>query len=101
MKTERAMDLTFKLVPTGSGFVLMLKNGLHLAHEHLFTIKPDPIAKQIFKVRSIAKAESSRFSSLGKSERAFELHSHYVSTILTTELEMLFPYSCPARKALP
>ena len=84
MKAERAMDLTFKMVPTGSGFVLMLKNGLHLAHEHLFTIKPDPIAKQILKVRSIAKAESSRFSSLGKSERAFELHSHCILPKLRT-----------------
>jgi len=34
-------------VPTGSGFVLMVKNGLHFDQEHLFTIKPDPKEKQI------------------------------------------------------
>ena len=34
--------------PMGSGFVLMMKSGLHFAQEHLFTVKPDPIVFAIF-----------------------------------------------------
>jgi len=36
----------------GSGFVPIVKNGLHFAHEHLFTIKPDPVGTKL-KVRSL------------------------------------------------
>jgi len=35
---------------TGSGFVLMMKNGLRFDLEHLFTIKPAPVGRfRLFK----------------------------------------------------
>jgi hypothetical protein len=45
LSNSNGVRLAKLVIPVGSGFVIMIKEGLRCVHGHLFTIKPDPEGK--------------------------------------------------------